>query len=612
MSLNSALKIRQDLESKLSCSTNDSEQLEHIVTFCQRHYYDVHKDAILFIKKGLQIAEQLQQEKENNILKTYQAFHLWHDQKIEPAKKLASSILPYLLENKCYRELGLAVIVIALIEWSKGNLENAFNVVNRTLYDLHNKRNKNEAVARLNWALGTFYFDLGSLGRSMSCYQKCERLSPETDDLSLDLYTKIGYSSIYKKKGDFDKAIPILNEVLTKCKDFNMWMIESRALFELGSIYLTLHKLEEARYVLEKSCQIRKENKALPAVVSCLEMLATISMEKNSFNDARDQLKEAIQICEKNGLKGKLSSVMRINARFEESQNNFELALESFKKHITLETELTMMERENRNQYLKLNFQAKKIQEDNYKQRTLNRELKSALNQARELSDLKSRFVSVTSHQFRTPLAIIQSNTDLVNMASEKSSDTIKPLLNKATKRIRQEIGNMVELMDDILILGRISEGNSLSLKKQSTDLVEFCEGIVAEFDEIHNNGLEIEFEVAGTQKEMPIDRKLIHHALVNLLSNALKYSIDTNPILRLEFDNTSVLLKVIDKGIGIPASDMPNLFQPFQRAGNVGAIKGTGLGLSISKEYVELHGGTMKVESKLNEGSTFTIALPV
>lgn len=572
----------------------------------------MHKDAILFIKKGLQIAEQLQQEKENNILKTYQAFHLWHDQKIEPAKELASSILPYLLENKCYRELGLAVIVIALIEWSKGNLENAFNVVNRTLYDLHNKKNKNEAVARLNWALGTFYFDLGSLGRSMSCYKKCERLSPETDDLSLELYTKIGYSSIYKKKRDFDKAIPILNEVLTKCKDFNMWMIESRALFELGSIYLTLHKLEEARYVLEKSYQIRKKNKALPAVVSCLEMLATISIEKSSFNEARDQLKEAIQICEKNGLKGKLSSVMLIKARFEESQNNFELALECFKKHMKLETELTMMERENRNQYLKLNFQAKKIQEDNYKQRTLNRELKSALNQARELSDLKSRFVSVTSHQFRTPLAIIQSNTDLVNMASEKSSDTIKPLLNKATKRIRQEIGNMVELMDDILILGRISEGNSLSLRKQSTDLVEFCEGIVAEFDEIHNNGLEIEFEVAGTQKEMPIDRKLIHHALVNLLSNALKYSIDTNPILRLEFDKASVLLKVIDKGIGIPAGDMPNLFQPFQRAGNVGAIKGTGLGLSISKEYVELHGGTMKVESKLNEGSIFTIALPV
>ena len=128
----------------------------------------------------------------------------------------------------------------------------------------------------------------------------------------------------------------------------------------------------------------------------------------------------------------------------------------------------------------------------------------------------------------------------------------------------------------------------------------------------MHNNGLEIEFEVAGTQKEMPIDRKLIHHALVNLLSNALKYSIDTNPILRLEFDKASVLLQVIDKGIGIPASDMPNLFQPFQRAGNVGAIKGTGLRLSISKEYVELHGGTMKVESKLNEGSTFTIALPV
>ncbi len=611
MTLSSATIIRHDLESKLSGGLNKSEKLSLIISFCQQHYYDVHKDAIHFTTMGLQLAEQLKQQKEISILKTYQAFHLWHAQEIENAKELAASIRKDLLKHKCYRELGLAVIVLALIEWSKGNLEVAFNTINQTLDDLHNKRNKNEAIARLNWALGTFYFDLGSLNKSLSYYQKCERLSPLTDDLSLDLYTKIGYSSIHKKKENYDEAITLLNEILARSKGYNMWMIESRALFELGTIYLTLNKLDDAHYVLDKSCQIRKENQALPAVVSCLEMLAMISIKTDNFDDARNQLNEAIRVCEENGLKGKLSSVMLVMAQFEENQNNFELALSSFKRHVKLETELTKIERENRNQYLKLNFQSKKIKEDNYKQRLLNRELKGALNQARELSDLKSRFVSVTSHQFRTPMAIIQSNTDLVNMASKQSSDTIKPLLNKATKRIKQEIENMVELMDDILILGRISEGNSLKLNKKSTDLVQFCESLILDFDEVHNNERQVKLVVLGAPKEMRLDKKLIRHALMNLLSNALKYSVDTNPTLQIEFDKACVLLKVIDRGIGIPAGDMPNLFQPFQRAGNVGAIKGTGLGLSISKEYVELHGGTMQVESKLNDGSTFTITLP-
>jgi len=609
--LNAAAIIRQDLESKLSGDLNESEKLHFIIRFCQQHYYDVHKDAIHFTTKGLQLAEQLQQQKEISILRAYQAFHLWHAQKIESAKELASSIRTDLLKYKCYREFGLSVIVLALIEWSKGNLEAAFNTVNQALDNLHNKRNKNEAIARLNWALGTFYFDLGSLNKSLSCYQKCERLSPQSDDLSLDLYTKIGYSSIHKKKENYDSAITLLNEILAKCKGYNMWMIESRTLFELGTIYLTLNKLDDAHYVLDKSCQIRKENQALPAVVSCLEMLAVISIKTDSIDDARNKLNDAIRICEENGLKGKLSSVMLISAQLEENQNNFEFALASFKRHVSLETELTKIERENRNQYLKLNFQSKKIKEDNYKQRLLNRELKSALGKAKELSDLKSRFVSVTSHQFRTPMAIIQSNTDLVHMASKQSSDAIKPLLNKATKRIKQEIENMVELMDDILILGRISEGNSLKLNKKSTDLVEFCESLISDFDEVHNNERQVKLVVLGVPKEMRIDKKLIRHALVNLFSNALKYSVDTNPTLQIEFDKTCVLLKVIDRGIGIPAGDMPNLFQPFQRGGNVGAIKGTGLGLSISREYVELHGGTMQVESKLNEGSTFTIALP-
>jgi len=255
---------------------------------------------------------------------------------------------------------------------------------------------------------------------------------------------------------------------------------------------------------------------------------------------------------------------------------------------------------------------AKKTKEDNSNQKLLNRELESALNKAKELSDLKSRFVTVTSHQFRTPMAIIQSNTDLIDMASEKSSDAISPLLNKATSRIKQEIGNMVELMDDILILGRISEGNSLKLNKKPTDLIAFCESLVSDFDEAESNGRQVKFEVLGAPKELLLDKKLIRHALVNLLSNALKYSVDADPMLQLKFNTKFVSLSVVDKGIGIPTVDMPNLFQPFQRAGNVGAIKGTGLGLSISKEYVELHGGTMQVESKLNEGSSFTITLPI
>ncbi|MFT6503775.1 MAG: PAS domain S-box-containing protein [Crocinitomicaceae bacterium] len=238
--------------------------------------------------------------------------------------------------------------------------------------------------------------------------------------------------------------------------------------------------------------------------------------------------------------------------------------------------------------------------------------LEKALEKEKQLSDLKSSFVTTTSHQFRTPMAIIQSNAELLNMIIEKSELLyLKPKLEKTTARIQKEIKRMTKLMDDILILGKITSGKGISLNIEPINILEFCYEIADSYNEIQTDGRKINTKYYGQQKELNLDRKLMHHILSNLISNALKYSDTVSPEIQITFNENSTTISIIDYGIGIPENDLSDLFEPFHRAQNVGNIPGTGLGLSIVKEYVKLNRGEISIESVLNKGSTFTILFP-
>jgi signal transduction histidine kinase len=238
-------------------------------------------------------------------------------------------------------------------------------------------------------------------------------------------------------------------------------------------------------------------------------------------------------------------------------------------------------------------------------------ELDSSLKKEKHAGDMKSHFVSVTSHQFRTPLAIIQSNSQLINMVLSKSDSSLKDKIEPSTIRINKEIKRMTELMDDVLLQGKVTSG-SIEFEQSNFDICDLIKKLADEYNELQGDKRKLNIEVIGENTELYLDVKMIRHAISNLISNAFKYSEKKNPEVIIEFKENVVVILIQDFGLGIPENEIKNLFQPFYRALNVQTMQGTGLGLSIAKDYIELNGGSIDVESEINVGTQFIITLPI
>ena len=244
-------------------------------------------------------------------------------------------------------------------------------------------------------------------------------------------------------------------------------------------------------------------------------------------------------------------------------------------------------------------------------------EIRIALEKEKELTELKSRFVSMTSHEFRTPLTTIQSSAELIERYSQKWTEE-KKLIH--LHRIQTAVEHMTKLLNDILIIGK-AEAGKLEYNPASLDLEKFCSALVEELKLNDTNQHTITFQVGngesqiGSEKiDLPcLDEKLLRQILENLLSNALKYSpSNTSVIFTLNYHQNQAIFQIRDQGIGIPSQDKSLLFETFHRATNVGTIAGTGLGLAIVKKCVDLHKGRIAVESEVGLGTTFTVTLPV
>ena len=239
---------------------------------------------------------------------------------------------------------------------------------------------------------------------------------------------------------------------------------------------------------------------------------------------------------------------------------------------------------------------------------TSEKKLKKSIIKEKELSHLKESFVTIASHQFRTPLAVIQSNAELLLMFNNRDKKQETEKYEKITSRITRAITKMTDLMDDVLTLGKINSGKVL-YTPEKFGLVEFCKKLTEEFNSVQTDGRIINLVKQGEDYNVHLDAKLLEHTLSNLISNAFKYSVGkANPELRIDFKPKELVLSVKDYGLGIPEEQQLHLFEPFFRAGNVTEIQGTGLGLSIAKEYVEVNKGHIAAKSILGEGSCFEL----
>ncbi len=242
-------------------------------------------------------------------------------------------------------------------------------------------------------------------------------------------------------------------------------------------------------------------------------------------------------------------------------------------------------------------------------QKIVRDELTKALASEQELNELKSRFISMASHEFRTPLSAILSSAILIGKQNEPGKEERRA---KHVSRIRTHVKHLVVILNDFLSLSKLEEGR-VQAKPQDIELVQFCKIIVDEMEGTKKEGQAIKLKYSEVEIPVFLDPKLLHHILVNLLSNALKYSEEGQEIqLELEQIEDIMIFKVTDYGIGIPEQEQENLFERFFRAENVTNIQGTGLGLHIVKQYVELMKGAVTFISKTGEGSTFTVKLPL
>jgi PAS domain S-box-containing protein len=226
----------------------------------------------------------------------------------------------------------------------------------------------------------------------------------------------------------------------------------------------------------------------------------------------------------------------------------------------------------------------------------------------RELNDLRSRFVSMVSHEFRTPLTSIVSSSELLEYYLDYMDAGQK---GKHFDKIRGAIQYMTQLLDDTLILGR-AEAGRLRVNPQPLDLEQLYQAILGEVQPGAGPGIRFVCHTTGDCSSVLLDDKLLHHILSNLLSNAAKYSPRGGTVsVEIHCDGEQTTIRVSDEGIGIPRPDREHLFEPFHRGENVGNIKGTGLGLAIAQRAVNLHNGTISVESEVGVGTTFTVTIP-
>lgn len=258
---------------------------------------------------------------------------------------------------------------------------------------------------------------------------------------------------------------------------------------------------------------------------------------------------------------------------------------------------------------LNANKRALLVELDVTSQRKAELEMQDNLNKEKELNEMKSRFVSMASHEFRTPLSTIISSATIIGKYPEATQQSQR---EKHIERIKRSVFNLTGILNDFLSLDKLESG-AATFKNQPINLYGFTQELNEEFSAIKKENQTLITDFKFEFDTINCDPVILKNCCLNLLSNATKYSKDDDFIdFTMYTSKTEFLTQVKDYGIGIPKDEQKELFSRFFRAKNVTNIQGTGLGLNIVKRYVDLMGGSITFESEVNSGTTFTIRIPI
>ena len=235
-------------------------------------------------------------------------------------------------------------------------------------------------------------------------------------------------------------------------------------------------------------------------------------------------------------------------------------------------------------------------------------EIRKMLEKEKELNELKTRFVSMVSHEFRTPLTIIRSSAQILEKYKQKLDDNKQ---EDYLNRITTTVDMMTDILENVLFIGK-SESEKIRFNPVRINIVEFCINVINDINMINQSFDIIKFINNSKKDEIIADENLLRHILLNLLTNAIKYNVNNKIIeFTLNSNEEETVFIIRDHGIGIPKEDQDKIFDPFHRSENVGTISGTGLGMSVVVRSVELHKGKISFSSEENKGTTFKVTIP-
>lgn len=236
-------------------------------------------------------------------------------------------------------------------------------------------------------------------------------------------------------------------------------------------------------------------------------------------------------------------------------------------------------------------------------------QIRSMLENEKELNELKSRFVSMASHEFRTPLGGILTSISLIGKYPNTED---QPKREKHIQNIKKSVRNLTNILNDFLSLDKLDQGKVSSSPGQF-NFTKFIDEGVEELKETSDKGHKFEVTHANPDVSVFQDKEMIRNVIINLISNAIKYSPERSTVfIRSKVQEENILVEIQDEGLGIPTEDQKHLFERFFRAKNVTNLQGTGLGLNIVKRYLDLMGGTICFNSKENVGTSFLVSLPL
>ena len=238
-------------------------------------------------------------------------------------------------------------------------------------------------------------------------------------------------------------------------------------------------------------------------------------------------------------------------------------------------------------------------------------EIKIAFEKEKELNEMKSRFITMASHQFRTPLTVIYSNAELIELKLDHFDKNTHQSLEKITLRIKNEVDRMIELMNNILIFGKY-ESEKIQKTIKVLDFNTFINSLLNLYFNNQHHKRKIQVKIKGEKHFFITDEILMTHILTNLINNAFKYSKGKpDPLLLITYLEKELEIEVIDFGIGIPENDIQYVFTSFFRASNTTAITGSGLGLAVVKQFTDFLNGKIELKTQENIGTRIKLIFP-